>query len=121
VAKDDDKSEGGARRVASIVHDERGNARVKWHDIPDDRSSAFQRAPLAIEGDSPLVPRRLAVEDFRSAKGTNPYQRVHTAGRPEPVNTSSTRRDLRKLSEWIKLKREMDARKVRGEPDTEDE
>lgn len=60
-------------------------------------------------------PETLAVEDYRTAKSTNPYDRVDIAGRPDTPGSSTTRRDLRKLSEWIKLKREMEARKQRGE------
>ncbi|MBX3694169.1 MAG: hypothetical protein KF790_03220 [Steroidobacteraceae bacterium] len=60
-------------------------------------------------------PRTLEVEDYRSEKSTNPYDRVDIAGRPDTPGTGTTRRDLRKLSEWIKLKREMEARKQRGE------
>jgi hypothetical protein len=105
------------RRASQIVHDERGNARVEWIDagyagIP------LERAPLSIEqtparGES----AKLAVERTR-AKGFDPYARVGAAHVPEPKKPAG-KRDLRKLGEWIKLKRELEARKASGEPDVE--
>jgi hypothetical protein len=48
------------------------------------------------------------------AKGFDPYARVgaaHTPAQKKPP----VKRDLRKLGEWIKLKRELDARKESGD------
>jgi hypothetical protein len=78
---------GNRRRLSRIVHDERGNARVEWEDLSTDDPRAVARVPLAIAGESPPKDMRL----------------------PDPVSKKST--DLRKLSEWIKLTREMNQRK----------
>ena len=51
-------------------------------------------------------------------KGWNPYQSVAAPQRGAPreaAPVAKAKKDLRKLSEWIKLKREMEARKLRGE------
>jgi hypothetical protein len=105
------------RRASQIVHDERGNARVEWIDAGY-AGEPLERAPLSIE----QTPARgehgkLTVERGR-ASGFDPYQRVGAAGVPEPKKPQG-KRDLRKLGEWIKLKRELDARKDSGEPEPE--
>jgi hypothetical protein len=101
------------RRVARIVHDERGTARVEWQDVASDRAGAFERVPLAIDGEA--EPAKLRTDpSYRASKGFNPYDRVGKAGtQSEPEKPK--RRDLRALSEWIKLKRELEERKARGE------
>jgi hypothetical protein len=100
------------RRAAQIVHDDRGNARVEWIDAGA-VGVELERAPLSIEptpnrGQAP----KLTVERAR-AGGFDPYHRVG-----HPTHTSipeakkpQAKRDLRKLGEWIKLKRELEARK----------
>jgi hypothetical protein len=101
------------RRIAKVVHDERGNASVQWVNAPTDG----ERVPLALEdADTPSRPER----------GYDPYQKAAKprveapklrpgpgagAGSPE----RPAKRDLRKLSEWIKQMRELEARKQRGE------
>jgi hypothetical protein len=103
------------RRASQIVHDERGNARVEWIDAGY-AGVPLERAPLTIQ-DSP--PRgdaaKLAVERNRSS-GFDPYARVGNAHVPEPKKPQG-KRDLKKLGEWIKLKRELEARKESGDPD----
>jgi hypothetical protein len=65
------------RRLARIVHDDRGNASVEWVDAP----AGYERPSLSIEGES-----------YRRSAG-------------------SRSRDLRKLSEWIKMMRALEERK----------
>jgi hypothetical protein len=125
VKDDNSKSKpagsGNRRRVSQIVHDERGNARVEWIDAGH-AGEPLERAPLSIE----TTPARgevgkLAVERTR-ASGFDPYARVGAAGVPPPKKNAPVKRDLRKLGEWIKLKRELEARKTSddgSEPDPE--
>jgi hypothetical protein len=98
------------RRVSQIVHDDRGNARVEWIDAGA-AGVPIERAPLAIE---PTPSRgengKLTIERKR-AGGFDPYARVGAAHIPEPKKQQGGKRDLRKLGEWIKLKRELDSRK----------
>jgi hypothetical protein len=101
------------RRASQIVHDDRGNARVEWIDAGY-AGVPLERAPLSIEqtpsrGDS----SKLVVERVR-AKGFDPYARVGAAHVPEQKK-QPVKRDLKKLGEWIKLKRELDARKTSGD------
>ena len=106
------------RRASQIVHDDRGNARVEWIDAGH-AGVPLERAPLSVEqtparGDA----AKLAVERTR-AKGFDPYARVGAAHVPEPKKPVGGKRDLRRLGEWIKLKRELEARKTSGEPEVE--
>ena len=105
------------RRASQIVHDDRGNARVEWIDAGY-AGVPLERAPLSIEktasrGDG----ARLVVERNR-AKGFDPYARVGNAHVPDQKKPTA-KRDLKKLGEWIKLKRELEARKASGDPDAE--
>jgi len=106
------------RRASQIVHDDRGNARVEWIDAGY-AGVPLERAPLSIEstparGDSV----KLTVERKR-AGGFDPYARVGAAHIPEPKKVQSGKRDLRKLGEWIKLKRELESRKSQDDPDVD--
>jgi hypothetical protein len=99
------------RRIGKVVHDDRGNASVRWLDAPSD----YQRPVLEVTRDS--APARKPEESF------NPY--AHGATRSTASSTPSTatgtrstaagtRTDLRKLSEWIKMMRELEERKRNG-------
>jgi hypothetical protein len=104
--------------VSQIVHDDRGNARVEWIDAGK-AGVPLEREPLSIE----TTPARgqngkLTVERIRST-GFDPYARVGAAHVPEPKKAPAGKRDLRKLGEWIKLKRELDARKSQDDQDVE--
>lgn len=76
----------------------------------------LERAPLSIEqtparGDN----AKLSVERVR-AKGFDPYARVgHNNHVVAEQKKPAAKRDLRKLGEWIKLKRELEARKASGD------
>jgi len=116
VVTDDNSSNkpaGNRRRASQIIHDERGNARVEWIDAGH-AGEPLERAPLSIE---PTPARgeigKLAVERTRSS-GFDPYARVGAGPVAAPKKAAPVRRDLRKLGEWIKLKRELEARKATG-------
>ncbi|MGP8035135.1 MAG: hypothetical protein ACLPQ6_13470 [Steroidobacteraceae bacterium] len=97
------------RRIGLIVHDDRGMASVEWRDAPADE----QRPVLEILG-HPQLALKNDDESF------DPYSR-NTASLPKPNPGNTTRTDLRKLSEWIKKKRELEARKLRSGGDDADE
>jgi hypothetical protein len=87
------------RRIAKVVHDERGNASVNWQDAP----ANYERPVLEVLGHGALA--------LKNDETYDPYARR----RPRPVAGSgsgqTSRTDLRKLSEWIKLMRELETRK----------
>ena len=106
------------RRASQIVHDERGNARVEWIDAGF-AGEPLERAPLTIES----TPARgenakLSVERVRSG-GFDPYARIGGGPLPEAKKPAGGKRDLRKLGEWIKMKRDLEARKSQDDHDIE--
>jgi hypothetical protein len=108
-------AESNRRRLGRIVHDERGYASVQWHDAPSD----YQRPVLEVEGGADSKGRapdiwgtdRLTLE---AQQTFDPY----ASSRPvERRSGATSRTDLRKLSNWIKMMRELEERRQRGEPD----
>jgi hypothetical protein len=101
------------RRVGRVVHDDRGQASVEWHDAPED----YERLKLEIqEGARPAErpksrrgePQPLAVSRERAF---NPYQRA-IPERSAAAQPPSSKRDLRELSKWIKMMREIEEQKT---------
>ena len=92
-------SAGERRRLSRIRHDDRGNAYVEWVDAPAD---LIRRPKLEIQRES----GELRLDTERSAY--DPYANATGAGRK---SGNTTRTDLRKLSEWIKMMRELEERK----------
>jgi hypothetical protein len=99
------------RRMGRIVHNHKGTATVEWHDAPAD----YKRPPLALEEDTrgrgagQLDTGSLAIE---SRDSHNPYMRIPEAERKRPPGG---RTDLRKLSAWIKMMRELEEAKKRND------
>jgi hypothetical protein len=91
------------RRIGLIVHDERGNASIDWRDAPTDEA----RPVLEILGE-----RSLAVKSEESSY--DPYARAR-APRETSRPTGTARTNLRALSAHIKLMRELEERKRRGD------
>ena len=95
------------RRISTVVHDHKGNATVQWRDAPPN----YERATLEVEGARQAArPRSLTIKtgplelEYRDTH--DPYKRV-----PEDRKLSGTRTDLRKLSEWIKMMRDLEEKK----------
>lgn len=106
-------SQGERRRLARITHDDRGTARVEWAPSPTE----VERTPLALEDNSQVrdpTPRSIDTGPLaiKSEDTFNPYTRVPET---ERKRGSGTRTDLRKLSAWIKLMRELEEAKKRGD------
>lgn len=100
------------RRVGHVVHDDRGQASVEWHDAPED----YERPKLEIqEGARPTErpkgrnePQPLALS---RESAFNPYQRA-IPERSAAAQPPSSKRDLRELSKWIKMMREIEEQKA---------
>jgi hypothetical protein len=122
-APDEDQQDHGSnlerRRIGQIVHDDRGSASVEWRDAPLDQ----ERQKFEIEdtrgsgrGDSKL--RGGLKLEVRNDDTFNPYDRSPDsfAGKPGmPSGPKGGKRDLKKLSEWLKLMRAMEERKKNGD------
>lgn len=95
-------SDAQRRRIGRIVHDDRGNASVDWCYAPSD----YKRQVFEIEEH----PGALSIQ--KAPRTFNPYE---TATLPEPKKSAGPKKDLKKLSEWIKMMRDLEERKRRGE------
>jgi hypothetical protein len=95
-------SDAERRRIGLIVHDDRGNASVNWHDAPSD----YKRQVFELEEH----PGALAIQ--KAPPTFNPYERTTV---PEPKKSAGPKKDLKKLSEWIKMMRDLEEKKRRGE------
>jgi len=84
------------------VHDDRGSASVEWWNAPDD----YERPVLSIEGEKP------ADLSIKNDDTFNPYERTPDSTVP---NNRTGKRDLKKLSAWLKMMREMEERKKKDE------
>ena len=91
--------EANRRRLGRVVHDDRGNAFVTWHDAPADE----KRHVLEILGDPKLK--------VKSEETFDPYARREARTAAVPGKPAKPK-DLRKLGEWIKMMRELEARKA---------
>ena len=92
------------RRFGKVVRDDRDSATVEWVDAPSD----FERVPLSLEGTLPKA-KRLA------HGGYNPYGTDSNPPAGGAPDQRPVKRDLRKLSAWIKQMREIEQRKKRGD------
>ncbi len=99
------------RRLGRVVHDDRGQASVEWNDAPDD----YVRPVLELEDTGRVQSRLKDVRDREpysrgkaKADPFNPYQKSAVGAAPD----GGPKRDLRKLSNWIKMMREIEERKV---------
>lgn len=124
VEEPEERPENERRRIGRIVHDDRGTATVEWRDAPADH----ERQKFEIEstgssrGDSKLRRGLEPSLEIRNEDTFNPYDRKGNtfSGRlaaPAAPASKGGKRDLRKLSEWMKLMRSMEERKKSGDSD----
>ena len=97
------------RRLGKVVHDDRGMASVEWLDAPKD----YVRPVLELEDGASATSRLKALRDkepppIAKQDTFNPYQRAAV----DTPTQGGTRRDLRELSKWIKMMREIEERKA---------
>ena len=101
--------------MGRVVHDDRGVASLEWRDAPDD----YERPVLEIEqtGSQKRMSRLLKDSDglaIRNDDTFNPYDRdasSTTIVGPPGAPGKTGKRDLKKLSAWLKMMRELEERK----------
>jgi hypothetical protein len=104
-----------------VVHDERGSASVEWRDAPDRyERQVFEIEDTAGSGREDTKLRRgfEPTLEIRNDDTFNPYDRKPDTfgGKPSAGAPRGTgKRDLKKLSEWLKMMRAMEERKKKGE------
>lgn len=99
---------GERRRLSRVRHDDRGNAYVEWVEAP---AELVERPRLEIARE----PWELQLEAQR--KAYDPY--ANESGLARKSSGSTTRTNLRQLSEWITKMRELEARKRNGDSDSD--
>jgi hypothetical protein len=105
--------------MSRIIHDDRGNASVQWQDAPRD----YERPVFEVESNTARM-RRLQSSLDADRLSLEPQQSFNPYSNPMPVERkplkpsvsagTTSRTDLRKLSEWIKMMRELEERKKNG-------
>jgi hypothetical protein len=99
------------RRLSRIVHDHKGNATVQWYDAPPD----YERPVFEIEETSPAAqPLEPGSISIQTEDSHDPYMRIPES---ERTRAPGQRTDLRKLSAWIKMMRELEEAKQRNDKD----
>jgi hypothetical protein len=111
----DTPPKGERRRLSRIVHDHKGTATVEWYDAPAD----YERQVFEIEDTGPSAnPTKRDVHTGSLSIQTDdlhdPYMNIPGA---ERKRAPGQRTDLRKLSAWIKLMRELEEAKKRNRDD----
>jgi hypothetical protein len=96
------------RRLSRIVHDHKGNAKVEWYEAPSDE----ERLKFEIESTATrLKVLNAGSLSVQSEESFNPYMSIPES---ERKRVPGQKTDLRKLSAWIKMMRELEEARKRG-------
>jgi hypothetical protein len=119
-----DSGNSDRRRMGRVVHDDRGNAIVQWEDAPED----YERPVLEIESSGVRPgPQHRPRSHSLSLDGPQSFDPYANSGplerkpQQQPHTGNTSRMDLRKLSEWIKMMRDLEQRKANAAEDEEEE
>ncbi len=96
------------RRLSRVVHDHKGNATVEWYDAPEDEPREV--LSIASTGRHRIDTGSLSI---RTEDTFDPYTRSPGDTPRAPAGKT----DLRRLSAWIKMMRELEEAKKRKDED----
>ena len=104
------KNDGGREKSTGRVRfDERGNAVWEWQvttgafgvEVSTQRLQKLEHPALSIADDAPTPFETVRSNPLGTKKGYDPYDSGRLGKKPAPA-----KKDLRRLSEWLKLKKQ---------------
>ena len=108
-----------AKQTGRVQFDERGNAVWEWsvatgafgREVSTERLQKLENPGLSLAEDAPTPSQRVKPNPMGAVKGYNPYD-SGKLGKPPEV---PKKKDLKKLSDWLKLKKQA----ANNDPDSE--
>jgi hypothetical protein len=108
-----------AKQTGRVQFDERGNAIWEWsvatgafgREVSTERLQKLEVPGLSLAEDAPTPSQRVKPNPMGALKGYNPYD-SGKIGKPPEV---PKKKDLKKLSDWLKLKKQA----ANNDPDNE--